>query len=597
MNPGVVFGENIRTEKVKKRKYSDSKSFTIKSFLLLLFTLIAVSLLIGRLIYLQIFKGSYYRKLSDTNRIRTQIIYAPRGIIFDRNGISLALNTPGFRQIIKDPKNKIVKTILLNKEQALSGLAKGDKNIAVDSLREYPYKDIFAHVLGYIGQISVLELANKEYADYTQNDMIGKSGIEEQYEHLLRGKDGKQLIEIDAYGNQVRSLGQEDPVAGQDIKVTLDAKLQQSVYLAAKNMQKGAVIVTKPDGEILSLLSKPSYDPNLFTQNSTYSTASESAYQTISSLLSDSQTQPLLDRVISGTYPPGSTFKPIVASAGLENNIINEGFQIEDTGILNVGEFSFANWYYTEYGRKESGRLNVVRALARSNDIFFYKLAELIKVDKISEMAKKFGLGSLSGIDLPSEEQGIVPSSDWKEKNIHESWYLGDTYHYGIGQGFLLSTPLQINGMTRVFANGGYIDQPYLLKSLPAKKQTPKKIISANTIELIRKGMIESCSTGGVAWPLFDFKVKNNKLKIDGRNFLKVASSSADTRQISIACKTGTAQHGDDQTLPHAWITLFAPAYNPEIVITVLKESSGEGSNEAAPVAKKILEAYFSNLK
>ncbi|MBU4099145.1 hypothetical protein KJ980_05860, partial [Patescibacteria group bacterium] len=192
---------------------------------------------------------------------------------------------------------------------------------------------------------------------------------------------------------------------------------------------------------------------------------------------------------------------------------------------------------------------------------------------------------------------------EWKDENIGESWYLGDTYHFGIGQGFLLTTPLQVNSWTEVIANGGVLYEPHLLKNQKSKIKNPhfaeasrgkQKLLSEKTIELIRQGMIESCSPGGVAWPLFDFKVQNSKLKIDGRNFVKAASSSADTRQVSIACKTGTAQHGGEEALPHAWITLFAPAYDPQIVVTVLSESSGEGSNMAAPVAKKILEAYFS---
>jgi penicillin-binding protein 2 len=301
----------------------------------------------------------------------------------------------------------------------------------------------------------------------------------------------------------------------------------------------------------------------------------------------------LLDRAIGGVYPPGSTFKLVVAAAGLEDKIIDSNYSIIDTGVLKVGDFSFANWYYTEYGSKESGDVNVVRALARSNDIFFYKLAEKINVDRLSAMAKKFGLGNVSGIDLIGEASGTVPTREWKEANIGESWYLGDTYHFGIGQGFLLTTPLQVNLWTGAIANNGVLQKPHLLKT-ENKVSGIKKILSDKTISLIRQGMIASCSTGGVAWPLFDFKVKNSKLKIDGKNFMKVASSSADMRKISIACKTGTAQHGGEKTLPHAWITLFAPAYDPQIVVTVLSESSGEGSNEAAPVAKKILEAYFS---
>ncbi len=593
---GFAFGDHIKTEKIGRRGSYESSNFVVRTFLPLLFLFVIVSVCIGRLVYLQLFQGVYYRSLSDSNRIRTQVIYAPRGIIFDRNGIPLVLNVPGFRQTIKDPKGKSTdRVVFINKEKALSLLAKGDTNIAFDSLREYPYKDAIAHVLGYIGQISKEDLKTSEYANYSVDAFIGKTGIEEEYQHLLRGKDGKQLVEVDAYGGKVRPLGQTDPIAGEDITLTLDAKLQQAVYSAASDIEKGAVIVSKPNGEILAMVSKPSYDPNIFTLDITYHVAPESAYKNISSVLTDGQSQPLLNRAIGGVYPPGSTFKLVVAAAGLEGKVINEAYHITDTGILRVGEFSFANWYYTQYGGKESGDVDVVRALARSNDIFFYKLAELLNVDRISAMAKKFGLGNVSGIDLPGEAKGTVPTREWKKVKIGDNWYLGDTYHFGIGQGFLLTTPLQVNNWTAAIASHGVLSKPYLIKDQNNNsKVKSERILSEKTIDLIRQGMIDSCSPGGVAWPLFEFKVQNSKLKIDGKNFMKAASSSADTRQVSIACKTGTAQHGGEETLPHAWITLFAPAYDPQVVVTVLSESSGEGSNEAAPVAKRILEAYFS---
>lgn len=603
---GFAFGDHIRTEKIKKRGGSESSHFTARTSLPLLFLFVVISICIGRLVYLQLFQGSYYRALSDSNRIRTQVVYAPRGIIFDRNGIPLVFNVPGFRQVIKcDPKKKCMdKVVLLNKEQAFSFIAKGDKNISYDSLREYTYKEAMAHVLGYIGQISMDDLKKSEYVDYPADAFIGRTGIEKEYEHILRGKDGDQLVEVDAYGGKVRPLGQKDPVAGQDITLTLDAKLQQAVYSAMREIQKGAVIASKPNGEILAIVSKPSYDPNLFTLDRTYSAATESAYKNISSILTDGENQPLLDRAIGGVYPPGSTFKLVVAAAGLNEGIIDSSYSVTDTGILKVGKFSYANWYFTNYGRKEPGQVNVVRGLARSNDIFFYKLAELINVDRISAMAKRFGLGNITGIDLPGESEGTVPTREWKEENIGESWYLGDTYHYGIGQGFLLTTPLQVNMWTAAIANKGVLAKPYLIKDpafVPLRQgfggtsAGRQKLLSGKTIDLIRQGMIDSCSPGGVAWPLFEFKVESRKSKVDGRNVMKVASGSVNARQISIACKTGTAQHGGEETLPHAWITLFAPAYDPEIVVTVLNESSGEGSNEAAPVAKKILEAYFSN--
>jgi penicillin-binding protein 2 len=596
MNPGFAFGDHIKTEKIKRRLYSEPSKFRIRGYFLLLFLVVVVVLCIGRLGYLQLFRGDYYRALSDSNRIRTEVIYAPRGIIFDRTGVPLVRNSPGFRQTFKDSGG--TRSVLLSREQAIPLMAAREKNIAVDSLREYPYKEAMANVLGYTGQVSEADLRGAKYANADPNDFIGKTGIEERYERLLAGQNGKQLVEVDALGRSVRSLGQADPVAGDNITLTLDARLQQAAYTAASDIAKGAVIVARPNGEILAMVSKPSYDPNLFTMDSTYSVSSRSAYKSVGEVLRDEQNQPLLNRAIGGVYPPGSTFKLVVAAAGLEQRRIDGNYTVEDTGVLKVGDFSFANWYYTQYGKTEPGELNVVRALARSNDIFFYKLAERVGVDKISEMADKFGVGRVTGIDLPGEAKGVLPSKKWKEEVIKDSWYLGDTFHYGIGQGFLLTTPLQVNMWTAGIANGGVLPVPHLLLNENGGHETGK-FLSESTISLIREGMIDSCKPGGVAWPLFNFKVKNSKLPVDGKNFLEVKTGSdsavlKDYREVSVACKTGTAEHGGEDTLPHAWITLYAPAYNPEVVVTVLNESSGEGSSKAGPVADKILESYFS---
>ncbi len=593
MKVGAAFGDFIRTEKPSKRwgfdEFSINRGPQMRSYLMLLFLFLFLGMIFFKLFSLQILQGSYYRNLADGNRIKTTNIYAPRGIIFDRNNVPLVFNVPGFRKVDKE------KPTLLKKEEALKYIARGE-NLEVDSLREYPYKEAMVHVLGYVGQISEVEIKN-DFQGYELTDILGKNGIEKEYEAKLKGIDGKQLVEVNALGKTVRTLGQTEAVAGEDITLNLDAKLQQAAFSAMKDVKKGAVIVSTPKGEILALLSKPSFDPNLFTMGDYYSVATDSAYQNIESVLLDRENHPLLDRAISGVYPPGSTFKIVNAATGLEDKIIDENYQVEDTGILKVGAFSFGNWYFSQYGKTE-GLVNVVTALKRSNDIFFYKLAEKNGLERLSLMASKFGVGRILGIDLEGEAKGLLPSDSWKKKAVGESWYLGDTYHYGIGQGYLLTTPLQVNSWTQVIASGGRIYQPQLLKNSEVKVKN-SKFLSEKTIDLIRQGMIESCSPGGVAWPLFEFKVKNSKLKIDGKNFLEAPQSTVsadfkDYRKVALACKTGTAQHGGETTLPHAWITLFAPAYDPQIVITVLAEESGEGSSIAAPIAKKILEEWFS---
>lgn len=599
MKHGFAFGEHIRTEKVKKRRYEEKPAqFILRGFLLPIVLVISIGILLFRLFSLQIVQGEKYRKLADSNRIRTQIVHAPRGVIFDRNGIPLVLNMPGFRRVASASAEKknaevAVTTEVIAKADALALIAKGAETIEVDSLREYPYKEALGHVVGYIGQISEDEMNATEFSDYQPQDWIGKSGIERRYEYLLRGIDGKQLLEVDVYGKKVRALGQTDPISGHDVTLTIDAKLQEAIYQATKEMKKGVVIVSTPTGEILAMVSRPAFDPNLFTLDKTYKPASTSGYTSLQEILTDGENQPLLDRAIGGIYPPGSTFKLLTAVSGLENNIIDEKYSVADTGVLKVGEFSYANWFYTDHGKTEQGKVDVIKAISRSNDIYFYKLAEKIGVDTLSETAAKFGVGSKLGIDLGGEVSGLLPTKEWKEEEIGEKWYLGDSFHFGIGQGYLLTTPLQVNQWTQTIAAGGMFYQPRLLKNKEAKL-IEKGLVSDKTLDLVRKGMIASCSPGGVAFPLYNYKIKNKSLKVDGKNYVKVTSSSADIRQIPVACKTGTAQHGGEKTLPHAWITLFAPAYKPEIVVTVLHESAGEGSKEAAPIAKKVLDAYFA---
>lgn len=599
MKTGFAFSEHIRAEKMPKRHSNGSKGTTFRNFLFPLIIFTTASIILFRLFSLQIAQGSYYRFLSDSNRIRTTIIHAPRGIIFDRNGKPLIYNNPGFRRIGKDKKAEII-----SREEALIRIAKGESDIAIDSLRSYPYKDALAHILGYVGQITKEQLDSGEYEEYAFDDTIGKTGIEQQYERTLAGVDGKELSEVDAMGKKLRLLGQTDPISGKDITLTIDARLQEATFEAMKPIAKGAVVVTTPQGEILAMVSKPSFDPNLFTQDKSYKVASDAAYTNVSDVLTDGTSQPLLNRAIGGVYPPGSTFKLVAAAAGLEEGVIDKDYIVKDTGIIRVGQFSFSNWFYTQYGRTD-GDVDVIKGIQRSNDVFFYKLAEKVGIDTISKTGKEFGIGSILGIDLPGEVGGVLPTKEWKEKEIGEPWYLGDTFIYGIGQGYLLSTPLQVNTWSQIIAADGDYYIPHLLKK---DNQRPVKsgLLSRESDGLIREGMVQACSDGGTAYPLFDFKVQNPKLKIDGKNVLAIDSSASaaaglkdikEWRRIPIACKTGTAEHGGEKAKPHAWITLFAPATDPEIVITVLAESSGEGSTEAGPIAKKILETWFSKKK
>jgi penicillin-binding protein 2 len=291
----------------------------------------------------------------------------------------------------------------------------------------------------------------------------------------------------------------------------------------------------------------------------------QDSQEKLQTLLTDPQ-KPFFNRVLGGAYPPGSTFKIVTATAGLEEGKINAETLWNDTGEIRVGEYSYKNWYFTQYGRTE-GEINVVGALKRSTDTFFYKVGEWVGPTSLSAWAKAFGLGQKTQIDLPGEVEGLVPSPEWKEEK-GDRWFLGNTYHFAIGQGDLLATPLQINFLTNVMASGGQLCRPQVLKNEDQKESCRDLKLKKETLSLVEEGMKEVCSSGGTAFPFFEFLPQ-------------------------VACKTGTAEFGDPEDKTHAWFTSFAPFENPELSLTVLIEKGGEGSEVAAPVAKKIMEAYF----
>lgn len=582
---GPAFSESVSTGKIHRRRKSKSIfNQEVLTFLPLVCLILVAGFFLVRLFYLQVIRSDYYRTLSDENRLRTVIIPAPRGILFDRNGEPLVSNTPAFKILDEDQKVQF-----LDREDALERIAKGEE-IVSDIQRKYTYEDAFSHVLGYIGQISEKELSQHQFQGYALTDFVGKFGLESQYESVLHGKNGRELYEVDAVGERVRFLGKENPIAGKNIHTTLDIELQKAVHEAMKEASKGAVIVSDPrDGGILALYSKPSFDPNLFTHNNEYTPTGD--YDGVEEILSDGVNQPLLNRAIAGVYPPGSTYKLVSAMAALETGAMDRNTTIKDTGVLTVGEFSYGNWYYLQYGRTD-GDVDVVKAIERSNDIYFYKAAEETGIERLADWSRKFGMGQKLEIDLAGEQAGTIPDKEWKQKVIGEPWYLGDNFNTGIGQGYVLATPLQVNMFTIPFANGGTLYRPHLVKD--QTRVIRSNFMKKENIEAIREGMRRSClPDGGVAFPFFDFKVNNENLVIDGRNFTEAAASgSAEMTRVAVGCKTGTSESGGGR-MPHAWITVIAPYYDPEVVVTVLVETSGEGSAVAAPIARDILKTYF----
>ena len=322
------------------------------------------------------------------------------------------------------------------------------------------------------------------------------------------------------------------------------------------------MIVTDTKGEVLTLVSVPSFDPNLFING---------ANEKITAVLEDDN-KPLFNRAIGGAYQPGSVYKPVVAIAGLEEGTIDKYYSYDDPGVLSIdtpyGNFSYSNWYWTQYGGRE-GEIGVSRAITRSTDTFFYKLGELIGVDKLNEWSQKFGLNEKTGIDLPGETVGLVPSPEWKEQTKGERWFLGNTYHMSIGQGDLALTPIAINQAISVVASEGLLCEPKIAQS--GKENCAELPISEQSYNLVKEGMKGACMQGGTGFTFFDFEEKEG---------------------ITVGCKTGTAETGiSDAT--HAWFVSFAPLGEPEIVSTVLVEKGGEGSRVAGPVAREIFNYWF----
>lgn len=511
-----------------------------------------------RLFHLQIVQGSVNRELADGNRIQIKVIHAPRGVIFDRNGKVLAANSPAFR----------LGTKLITREQALEWEVKNDSralSLEIDNVRTYPMGEKIGHVVGFMGEISQDQLKTKEFRDYRLGDWIGQIGVEAEYEKLLRGVDGGEIFEVDSIGRKIRTLRLKSPIPGQNIDTSIDASLQEKLYqlmheaLSSSGSCCGAAVAIDPgSGKILALVSLPSFDPNIFAQN-----MDESAINEIFSRRS----APILNRVIGGTYPPGSTFKIVSSLAALSSGQITKDTIIQDNGVIYLGPYRFTNWYFNQYGKVE-GAVNLVKAIERSNDTYFYEISRLIGENALADWARKLHLGGKLGIDLPGEETGLIPDNDWKEKTYGQPWYPGDTLHMAIGQGFVLATPLQILGITSYIATDGTLYKPQLLLS-GSPKILVSNLLSKDQIKIIKEGMKLVTRQGGTSWPFFTFPIET-------------------------AGKTGTAEYGETSGRTHAWYTSFAPVDDPKIALTILIEGGGEGSSVAAPIAKEVYRWYFS---
>jgi penicillin-binding protein 2 len=489
--------------------------------------------------------------LAIENKLMETKIPAARAVILDRKGRTVAKSV--YQYFKMDGNNKIYEGV-----GDFQGYKFEGRDLAYELKRSYLYGESMSFITGYVGKLNQDDKnENKCGIKLDDDEVIGRSGVESFLDCQLRGTDGRRLVEVDATGKYLRELGRQEPVVAPTLNLSIDAYWQDKIYKLL-NGKKAVVIISEPKtGKIITMVSSPGFDANAFS----YDVNADKIKQ----YLNDNENLPMMNRAIAGRYSPGSVFKIVLATAGLESGVIDKDSTIEDTGIIKVGDYSYSNWLWSKSGATD-GMVSIIKAIQRSNDIFFYRLGEKLGLNRIYDWAKKYGYGNKTGVELSGELDGIVPNEEWKKEVKGESWYLGDTYHLSIGQGGLSITPLQVNQMTNIIANKGIKCKMSILKD--GKPECTDLQIKNVNWETIVQGMKNACKPGGTAWPLFNFKTE-------------------------IACKTGTAEVGDGSKDTQAWLTAFAPADDPQISITVLVERGGEGSDVAAPIVGDILKEWF----
>jgi len=599
-------------------KTADSDWFRQRLALVLFCVFAAFSMLFLRLFHLQIIEGKELRRLSENNCIRLQSIDAPRGLIYDRNGNLLVDNRPSFdlsiilkdarpiestlgklalilgipydtlMQKIKESRNRIsYKPILLKQDIGRNALAAVEVHkfelpgivVDVKPRRQYIARKSAAHLLGYLSEINSDELACGDYPGCRQGDFIGKFGVEKTYEPLLRGKRGGKQVEVDARGRVVKVLKTVDAQPGYNLYLTIDRKLQKRAEMLLKN-SAGAVVAMDPStGQILAMASSPSFDQNDFVNG-----MSHDQWRALSS----NPLRPMENKVIQAEYPPASTYKIVTAIAGLAEGVIGE-----NTTFFCPGHYQFGNRVYRCWKKGGHGRISVVDALAESCDVFFYQVGQKLGVDRLAWYARALGLGAATGIELDHEASGLIPTAAWKKRRTGVSWQRAETLSIAIGQGYNLTTPLQMVVLISAVANGGIRFKPQIIRRIEAadgriiEERGPKiegrLPVSAQALELVRKGL---------------WRVVNGS---------RGTARQIRLKGIEISGKTGTAQvfsrkkKEDNRKTPvqahlkpHAWFVAYATSENPKIAVAVIVEHGEHGSSAAAPIAGELIKTYLA---
>lgn len=543
-----------------------------REMVLFLFATVLGLLSLLRLSDIQLIQGDKLLVESEDNRLYRVTTPQNRGVFLDRFQQALVSNAAAAYK-------KSSLTSLYSEEfqvshaEMLRLIATESAAVSSRLFRHYPYQEAMAHVLGYTTQVTQEDLRDDDKLNIF--DQKGRMGLESSYQKELEGKNGSELYEIDALGKKQRIVEVEKSQPGSIIKTTLDPFLSKVAYKAMNDLTGAVVVLDADTGAVLTMLSTPSFDSNYLSAFYSDPAQEKKRKEQVTEYLSDGK-QRFFNRALSGLYPPGSVFKIVTALTGLEAQKIDEKTTVLDEGILKVGEYSYANWYYSQYGRVE-GEIGIKRALARSNDIFFYKVAEWVGPEVLAETAQIFGFGNQVGIDLDGEARGLVPTPEWKEHQVGERWFLGNTYHFGIGQGDLLVTPVQVASMTQAVANQGVTCTPFL--AVKDKPQCKSLSISDDHINIVLEGMIEACSQGGTAFPFFDV---NEKLKLN-----KYGSASEKLDAGAVACKTGTAEFGgsnsDGFRNTHGWfIAIFDTQLDFRQSNTVSESAKSQVASESA---------------
>ncbi|AHL77012.1 penicillin-binding protein 2 [Stutzerimonas stutzeri] len=581
--------------------------------------LLLIGLLIARLYYLQVIQYQYHSTLSENNRVHVQPIPPNRGLIFDRAGKIIADNRPSFsltvtRERAEDWRktlDTVVEVLELSSEErelfekrVLQGRRPFEPvpimyelseeqiaRIAVDQfrlpgvevaaqlVRHYPQGEHFAHSVGYVGRINEAEVKQLDPVNYSGTHHIGKTGIERFYEDSLHGQVGYEEVETNARGRVLRVLKRTDPIPGKDITLTLDLELQKAAEAALAG-RRGAIVALQPaTGEVLAMVSQPSFDPNLFVTGISFKAYGE---------LRDSIDQPLFNRVLRGLYPPGSTIKPMMAIAGLDSGVTTEEAKVFDPGFFQLPNVKHK---YRNWNRGGDGWVNLETAIYRSNDTYFYDLAHKMGIDRMYEYMTRFGIGQRVALDMFEETAGLMPSREWKRARYRQPWYPGETVILGIGQGYMQATPLQLAQATALMANHGKWIRPHLAKSIEGVSP-----VDPNPMPDIRlrDPHYWDAAIGGMEKVLHG--ARGTAKKVGDTAHYRIAGKSG-TAQV-VAIKQGERYDSDklaERHRDHALFIAFAPVHDPQIAVAVMVENGESGSGVAAPVAKQVMDAWLLN--